>query len=293
MIERTRANMDLSRSTIDASKPSSTVYSRASATGFAALFADLREGFHMHGVWLAFSADQIRRRYRRSALGLAWMAISFLVFVAAISFFFASFSTLGIKGFVAYVASGLVAFNFLISNINDGCHVFRASSGWIKSASLPYSVYVYQGVARALFPSALHMSLLVVILVTMGWQFEIRALLIIPAIVIFAINAVWIQYFLGLVAARWRDIAHAVQTFSRLLFFASPILWVYAEQSGPRKDVAQINPLTHFIEIFRAPILGDPYMPQSWYVVLGCTAAGWILTIFAASRMRFRLPFWL
>lgn len=268
------------------------VYSARANSGPLAVLRDLGEGFAMGPVWRAFAWDEIQQRYRRSVLGLAWIALSYLIFVLAISFFFGGFASLGARHFIQYVALGFAAFSFLIGNITDGCQVFQVAGSWIKSTPLPYSIYIYKSIARSLFPFAIQLVVAFGFMAALGWRPGWSALYAIPAVAIYLVNAVSIQMIFGLIAARWRDISHLVSAITRVLFFTTPILWVYAEQTGLRKTVAGINPLTHFLEIFRAPLLGEPVLAHSWQVALGVTAGGWVLAIFLASFMRRRLPFW-
>jgi ABC-type polysaccharide/polyol phosphate export permease len=79
---------------------------------------------------------------------------------------------------------------------------------------------------------------------------------------------------------------------TRILFFTTPILWTYSERTGLVKTLADINPFTHFVEIIRAPVIGDPLQPLSWAVVGAITLCGWTVTILTGDRMRKRLPFW-
>lgn len=286
--------MDNSAKDFAESAPASfvTVNSSRSRSGPAAVIADLWEGWRAGPIWRAFAWDEIQHRYRRSALGLAWIVISYLVFVGAISLFFGGFSSMGGAGFTSYAAVGYAAFTFLVGNVTDGCQVFRVSATWIKSSSLPYSVYVYKSIARSLFPFAIQVAVSFAVMAAMGWRPHWGALMAAPALVLYLVNAVWVQLFFGLVAARWRDISHLTAAITRVLFFLTPILWVYDERTGVTKRIAELNPFTHFLEIFRAPILGQPLPADSWLFALAWTAAGWALAITAASFMRRRLPFW-
>ena len=113
-----------------------------------------------------------------------------------------------------------------------------------------------------------------------------------PALTLFFLNAIWLQMFFGLIATRWRDVSHLVTAVTRILFFTTPILWVYDERTGMRKMLASVNPLTHFLEVFRGPFLNEAPTSQSWLIVIAWTIGGWIFAIAAASRMQRRLPFW-
>ena len=215
-----------------------------------------------------------------------------LLFVFAIVIFFRGFSPTSDQIFIAHVALGYAAFTFLISTLSQGCNVFKSSATWIKSVNLPHSIYVFKSIAGALVPFFINFTLAIIIMISFGLRFEPSAILFVPALGLYLLNAISIQYLFGLIAARWPDFQHLIAAVTRLFFFITPILWVYEDMSGRRKLLADLNPFTHFVDIFRAPLLGQPYIENSWLISLGWTLAGWLAAIIVANAMRRRLPFW-
>lgn len=263
---------------------------RRGLSGFA---ADLAAGLAMFDLWRTFAWDEIQQRYRRSVLGVLWIILSYAIFVGGVWLFFSAFAGMDPAFFLMYVAIGYAAFTFLSGNIVDGCQVFTSSSTWIKSLALPYSVHVYRSIVRSVFTFALQLAVVVPVMIYLGWMFEPLMLLAIPALAVYFITAVAVQYFLGLIAARYRDIHHLVTSITRLLIFVTPILWVREGLSGLRANVADLNPLTHYIEIFRAPLMGTPPRLSSWVIVLVLTTVIWAVTAITASAMRRRLAYWI
>ena len=268
-------------------------HSVKSRSGPAGLLRDLRNGFSHGPLWRSFAWDEIQNRYRRSVIGIAWISLSYLFFVVVIVIFFRGMNQADPQAYLFHVAIGFASFSFVIGNITDGCEVFRTAKTWIKSTSLPYSIYIYKSISRSLFTFVLHFLTALMVMVIYGWRPTWEMVWIIPAIAIFLINAVSIQLFFGLVATRYNDLTHLVSTVTRILFFTTPIIWTLEERGGLVRKLAMYNPLTHFIEIFRAPIVGTEMLPQSWPIVLGITLIGWIGAIIAGSMMTRRLPFWL
>jgi len=65
-------------------------------------------------------------------------------------------------------------------------------------------------------------------------------------------------------------------------------------QFGPgARKYAEYNPFTHYLAIFRDPILYDDFSQQSWMIVLAITLAGWLLALIVFSNFRKRIVFWL
>ena len=56
--------------------------------------------------------------------------------------------------------------------------------------------------------------------------------------------------------------------------------------------VVDLNPLTHFLEIVRAPLLTGEVRLVSWSVVIGIAVVGFSVAIAAFSRFRARIAYW-
>ncbi|MFN7056967.1 MAG: hypothetical protein ACK4SV_15525, partial [Hyphomonas sp.] len=84
---------------------SEAVYiSRGGQTDYLVGLKDLYSGLKRTELWRAFAFDEIQQRYRRSRLGLAWVVVSYLIFVCAIAIFFGGFSSKQEMDFLAHVA---------------------------------------------------------------------------------------------------------------------------------------------------------------------------------------------
>lgn len=258
-------------------------------------WTDLAAGARRPSLWLAFAADEIQQRYRRSRLGFAWIIISYLVFVGSISLFFGGFSDLGFGYFTVYVAVNFAIFIFLLGNVSDGCAVFRVSRTWIKSTSLPHSIYVFKSIARSLFVFGVNFTVAIIILFAAGHSLHPVALLAVPAFLVLLVNAVFVQMMFGYVTARFADLDHLMQSITRILFFTTPVLWVREEQAAPglRNTISEINPFTHALEIFSAPLLGNMPDPRSWMIMALLTCMMCVITVCVTGYAHRRLPYWI
>lgn len=267
---------------------------RSTAPSGASPFVDdLIVGLKRWDLWRTFALDDIQQRYRRSALGLLWIVLSYLLFVGGITVVFSVFSTSGSTDFVIHVAVGYAAFMFIISNFNDGCDVFVRSATWIKSVSMPYSTYVYRSIFRTGFSFVIQLSMALIIMIFLGWRPGPLVALAVPALVAYVFNAVAVQYLAGLIGARYRDFTHFVSSITRLMFFVTPVLWVASDLPGTRSFIADYNPLAHYLNVLRAPLMNTPPSGVSWLVVATTTLLLWVILFLGAARMRRRLAYWI
>ena len=106
------------------------------------------------------------------------------------------------------------------------------------------------------------------------------------------LNGMWFALFMGIVATRYRDIPEIMNNIMQIAFFMTPILWM-PDMIGRGLGVLDFNPFYHFVELLRAPLLGQAPDALSWWVVLGITAGGWIVAFLLFARYRGRVAYWL
>jgi ABC-type polysaccharide/polyol phosphate export permease len=252
---------------------------------------DWLEAFRRHPLWCALALEDLRDRYRRTSLGLAWVVLSFGAFVVVKVTIFGQLSTASPAEFAMFVIIGFGLWTHISSLVLDSCTAYIHSRPWILAASVPYPVFLLQAVYRNWLVFAL---IGVVMIGSLFWKptpWTPAMLWALPAIVVYAINSVWIAAVLAPVCARFRDAHHLVQTVMRLLFFATPILWMPAPGSFLDR-VAQLNPISHFIAIVRDPLIHDTVPAVSWVVVLAITAIGVPAGVLCYARTRDKIVFW-
>jgi ABC-2 type transport system permease protein len=164
-----------------------------------------------------------------------------------------------------HVTVGLIIWNLIQNSLEEGSEVFIANEGIIKQLPAPISVHVY----RLIWCQALLMAhnlviyvILVVIFPPRHWSWSM--LLAFPALVLLLINAVWVAMVAGIIATRFRDVVPMLSSVTQLLFYLTPIVWTadgLINQGGAvaeRARLVEINPLYHYVDILRAPMLGAP-----------------------------------
>lgn len=258
----------------------------------AMAWRDLVDGFSMNWMWTALAIQDIKLRYRGSMLGPFWITISTIVMVTAMGIIFPRLFHQNVATYLPYLMTGLVIWQFVNTNINDGCNTFLMVSGVIQQMPMPFSVHAYRTVFRTLLVLAHNFVIIPVGIllfsVPIGWSiFEV-----IPALAVLWINGVWICILLGMVSTRFRDVPPIVASFVQVLFFVTPIFWS-ADMLGPWKTLAELNPLFAAVDIMRAPLMGQHAAPYSWLVMLLVTMFGAGFTFLFYARFRTRVAYWI
>lgn len=263
-------------------------------------FGDLRTGFAQRELWLHLGWQDIKQRYRRSVIGPFWITIATGVQAIAMGLLYSVLLNIDLREFLPHVTVGLIVWNLISAAILEGGDVFVANEGLIKQLPSALSVHVYRLVWRQLLLLG-HNMLIYVIIIAIFWPpggLHWTVIFAIPALVLILLNAVWVSILFGIVATRYRDIAPILGSFVTLMFFMTPIVWTTSGlqsmggEAANRAKLVEINPLFHYLDIIRAPLIGEDQQAYHWYIVLGFTVVGWALAIFALKKYRARVPYW-
>jgi len=268
------------------------------STTLGAAGADLARGWGQYELWLQLGWQDIKQRYRRSTLGPLWITIATGVMSLALGLLYSMLFQISVREFLPHVTVGFIVWGFISGCIKDGANVFIENEGLIKQLPSALSVHVYRLVWRQLLFFAHNMViwliLILVFRIPLGWDL----LLFIPALALMIINGVWVTMLFGIIATRFRDVAPLLEALVQLLFYVTPIVWTtktLREQGGEvaqRARIAELNPLYHYLEIVRAPLIGEPLAAYHWLIVLAGTVIGLFLAMLAMKFWRFRVPYW-
>src|SRR4051812_13550429 len=240
---------------------------------------DLAGGWRQRQLWGHLAWQDIRQRYRRSVLGPIWITISMAVTAVALGVLYAGLFQNDISVQLPYILVGFIVLAFISGCISEGSEVFIANEGLIKQLPAPLSLHVYRLVWRQILFLGHNLIVYVVMFAIFPQPLSWASLTVFPAFVLLAVNGGWAALLLGIVTTRFRDLAPIVQSLVQLLFFLTPIVWIYQDLiSNPavagRARLVEFNPLLHFMEIIRAPLLGEPQHLRHWVVVLVITVVG-------------------
>jgi ABC-2 type transport system permease protein len=274
-----------------------TALAQPTARTWRRAFDDLVDGWRQRQLWAHLGWQDIRQRYRRSVLGPIWITISMAVTAVALGVLYAGLFGNELSVQLPYILVGFIVWAFISGCISEGSDVFIANEGLIKQLPAPLSVHVYRLTWRQVLFFGHNLIVYFVMLVifpqSLGWA----SLTALPAFVLLAVNGAWVALLLGIVTTRFRDLAPIIQSLVQLLFFLTPIVWIYDDllknaAVAERARLVEFNPLLHFIEIIRQPMLGQEQHLRHWIVVLVITVVGWVVTMVALRRYRSRVAYW-
>ena len=260
-------------------------------------FADISQGWKQRPLWGYLGWQDIKQRYRRSVLGPLWISISMGVIALGLGILYSALFDIPIATFLPHVAVGLLIWNFVSGCILEGSEVFIANEGLIKFLPAPLTLHIYRLVWRQtlffLHNLVVWAVLMVIFPHPLGWSL----LLAFPAFGLLMVNGGWVAVLSGILATRFRDIPPIIASVTQLVFYLTPIVWSVDllagnEAAKERASLVELNPVFHFLEILRQPLLGQEIVWRYWIVAGVITVVGWAAALVCLRNYRSRVAYW-
>lgn len=255
--------------------------------------ADILSAFTRYPLAGMLGWQDVRQRYRRSAVGPFWLTISMGVMIGTIGVVFGHIFKAPMSDFLPFLAAGMILWGFISSVITDGCTGFIAAEGIIKQLSIPLYVHILRLLWRNLIIFAHNLVIFPLVLIAVGKPVNWNIFVSIPGLALIVVNMMWVSLILAVICARYRDLPQIVSSLLQVLYFLTPIMWLPRTLSaGMQVYLLDMNPLFHLVEIFRAPLLGQLPSATNWAVAGGMAVVGWAVAIFIFSRYKARIAYW-
>jgi ABC-type polysaccharide/polyol phosphate export permease len=203
-------------------------------------------------------------------LGPVWPLLNYLLFVGTLVLVLGHGS--GSHNFVAYVATGMLVWLFISDVLSMSATLFTREESFIKGTVLPISTYVMRQTLVISIRSFYAMLGAIGVLLYSGFEFTPALLSLVPAVLVLLLAAPAVAVLFGIAGAFVRDFQFIVGNVVRLLMFITPIFWTAPARGGILGVLYHWNPLTHYIDIVRRPIVEGIIPANSWVIVLLSTA---------------------
>lgn len=238
--------------------------------------------------------QDVRQRYRRSALGPLWITLSMGVMIATIGIVFGQIFKSPMEEFLPFLTIGMVIWTFMATVVTEGANGFISAEAIIKQLPIPLFVHLMRMIWRNILILAHNFLIFPVVMIWAGKWLGWTALLSIPGIILMTVNLAWIVLLLAMLCARYRDLPQIVTSVLQVLFYLTPVMWLPKLLPQRAKVILlDYNPAYHLLEIVRAPLLGNLPTDENWAVAICMAVIGWIVALVVFGHYKRRIAYWL
>ena len=247
---------------------------------------DLAEGVRRWrvGAWLGWR--DVFLPLRRTFVGPAWITLQAIVWVTVIVVLLGPALSGGDPRYPVYAAVGVVFFQFMTTMIVDGAGTFLKDKGLIQNIPNPLSIYLFRVLFKGLILLGLQLPVIIGAMLVARLSPTIASLYAVPGLLLVLLALTGVQLFLASLTPLYRDIPFGLTAVMRVMFFATPVFWLVELRGGPRAILSAWNPLAHFLNMVREPLLGAAPSVLSITVTAGIAVLGWGLGLWVFSRTR-------
>ncbi|MBF5012909.1 ABC transporter permease [Burkholderia pseudomultivorans] len=252
---------------------------------------DLKQSIESWRLWTLLGWLEIRQRYARSRVGPFWLTISMGVMIASIGIVYGTLFGQKMSEYLPFLAVSLVVWNVFAQTIQEGSLAYINSSAYIRQASTPKLIYVFQVMWRNLIVLSHNFVIVVVLFAIFGVKNWEVVPLFIPAMLVYLANALWISMLAGLLSARFRDLPQIIAALVQVAFYVTPV--IYKPSALSRFTfIVEFNPLAYLIELVRTPLIGEAPTLMMWGVTIGMALVGLPFALLLTGRYLKRIPYW-
>lgn len=285
--------VDLAQSEKDAAAKKLPVY-RSSRSRFRAAYDDVADGLRLWNMWVPLTFAEIFGQFRRFALGVAWIPLGMVLVAYMLGLVYSQMLGRDYWDYSLYLLAGFTFWQFIQTSVLSGFGLFSGQANMINNISLPFSYYIFKFIFEAFVNLMIVLPFVFIVAALHGEVRSLGVLMVVPAILVYIVTGVAVAFFMAILSIRIRDLESPLSSFMRVMFLVTPIIWQVDQMQGSmRMVIATYNPFYHFLEIARAPILGEAATAINWYVSLGVMGGFLLLSLLMFARARHRIHYWL
>jgi ABC-type polysaccharide/polyol phosphate export permease len=277
----------MTRSELGASSEATSV--RSWITWF--IKTDFVPGALAHKSWTSLASRQIKAAYRRSYLGIIWIALSMTITVVALALIYQFLFPVTLSDYLPFLAVSYVTWNLISMSLGSACNVFISNAAYLKQSDMELTIFIISNIVSNVFVFLNHFVVALVIVFLVGRGVDWTVLTLPIGMIIIVWTAFAATLILSPLTCRYRDISQLINSTIQLAFFVTPILWKPEFLSG-RFYIAAINPFYHYIELIRAPVIDHAVPWLSYAVTLSISIVLTLLGLWIVAKNRRNIPFW-
>ncbi|WP_322799225.1 ABC transporter permease [Thermoflexus sp.] len=239
-------------------------------------------------------ARDIKVRYKRSVLGVAWTMLNPLLMMIVLTLVFSHLFRFDLPNYPVYLLSGTLIWNFFAQTTTLGMQQLVWGGGLLHRIYVPRTVFAVSSLGTGLVNLALALIPLSGIMLLTGAPFR-PALAFLPVAVLqAALFTLGVSLLLSSLAAVFPDTIEMYQVLLTAGYFLTPIF--YPERILPESLAIwlKFNPIHHVVAAFRGPIYWG-IVPSIESIVatsimaLLVLAVGWLVFTSRAEHIIYRL----
>lgn len=218
----------------------------------------------------------IKKKYRRSILGVLWSILNPLLMMAVTAMVFSTIFRFQIENYPLYLMTGQILFAFYSESTNFAMASIIENASLLKKIYIPKYLFILSRVMSSCVNLLLTIPALVVIIFATGQTVHLEMIAFLVPLALLLVFCTGIGLFMATAAVYFRDVFHIYTVLLSLLSYATPIF--YPEEIIPNEYhwLIAYNPLCYYLKAFRETLYMG-VLPE-WQLLAECAVLS-VLTL--------------
>lgn len=226
--------------------------------------------------WSHLAKIELKNKFRRSKLGILWTFINPLMMTGIMSVVFSTVFHQDIVTYAPYILSGILFWDLVNSAFIGGAMTIIGNESYIRQFSHPISIYMLKSSIVYIISFLIALISLVIWVLIIAPQNLMIGFLSLP----FTTLLFFVLAFCGTIISaytntRYRDYPQMMPLIMQTLWYLSPVF--FQESMFKQNNILylwfSINPITHMLQLIRAPFLSGIYPSKmNYFISILCVA---------------------
>ena len=225
---------------------------------------EIKEAYRYRNFIFQLARRDILTRYKRSFLGITWTMLNPLGMMLVLTLAFSQINK-DIKGYPAYVLTGLLAWTFFSQTTTASMVNLVWGGGLLNKVYVPKTSFAIAAIITGIINACLTLVPLIIVMAVTGVALHPSIIFFPIALIILASFSLGIGLLLSTFAVYFPDVAEMYQIVLQAWFFLTPVV-INEKQypSGYSYWIFHLNPMFYMIRIFRVTIYDGrfPYLSE-------------------------------
>lgn len=248
---------------------------------------DLRELWSYRELFYFLIWRDVKVRYKQTALGVVWVVLQPLLTALVLTVVFGKLVGMPSEG-VAYplfAFAGLAPWMFFSKALTQSGLSLVASANLITKVYFPRLIIPASSVAASLVDFGISLVVLMGLLFYYAVPLTWRIAVIPPVTLLTVLLALSLGSLLSAFNVKYRDVGAVLPLAIQIWMFATPIIYPLSLVPEKWRWLAELNPMTGLIEMYRAALFGLEFNWRALAVAAGITVAALMYSVYAFRRM--------
>jgi len=224
----------------------------------------------------------IKKRYKRSALGFLWVMLDPLLMMLIFFIVFSGLFGNTVGNYSAYVITGIIMWQLFAQGTKVASTAFLQNRNLISKIHLPTAIFPIAVVGSSVIHFFFSLVPLVIIVIFSGTTLSHYIFLLPIAISLIILFSVGISLTIATLTVFFHDVLYIYDVLLVAWMYLSAIFYPVSILPEKFRMLMSFNPLYHYISLFRACIY-DTTLPLMEHLLFGTAfavisfAMGWII----------------